>query len=171
MLKRADIEDYYRLDATCYSIEIYLKPLTPKDFKNVIVNKIKYYCSKDKVSWLAVYSTTNGKTAQQTVIKTGKRGRPKKSVKGIKEAGHVHCVIKGTAEKSAYSTVQKIKKSIDKTYGRKASKIISKGNTDHAYYFMFYSFRQADIVRSGGDFDFMQYVKDFDRYNERELFS
>ena len=153
--------DYYRLDANCYSVEIYQKPLTEHDFL-VIAEKMKYYCRKDGVSWLAVYSTTDSDTAQQTAERTGKRGRPKKLVQGTKIDGHTHNIIVGTKEKSAYSTAQQIKKSIDKKYNRKICKVVSKGNSDHAYNDMKYCLKQADVVRTGGDFDFYQYIADHD---------
>lgn len=149
--------DYYRLRANCYSIEIYQRPLTEHDFL-VIAEKMKYYCRKNGDSWFAIYSTTDSKTARQKVVRTGKRGRPKKFVKGKKIEGHTHNIIIGTRDKSAYSTAQKIKKSIDKKYNRKVCKVVSKSNSAHAYNFMKYCLKQADIVRTGGDFDFAEYI-------------
>ena len=159
-----DYFDYYRLDATAYSIEIYQKPLTERDFL-VIAEKMKYYCRKDGASWLAVYSTTDSKDAEQAVERTGKRGRPRKIVQGTKIDGHIHNIIVGTAEKSAYSTAHAIKKSIDKKYKKPACRVVSKGNNAHAYNDMCYCLRQADVVRTGGDFDFAEYIAEHDFFS------
>lgn len=162
--KIADYFEYYRIDATAYSIEIYQKPISEHDFL-VIVEKMKYYCRKDGVSWLAVYSTTDSKDAEQEVIRTGKRGRPCKNVQGTKIEGHTHNIIVGTTEKSAYTTAHAIKKSIDKKYKKKVCMVKSKGNTAHAYHDMCYCLRQADIVRTGGDFDFNKYIAEHDFFS------
>ena len=160
----ADYYEYYRLDATAYSIEIYQKSLTEHDFLT-IVEKLKYYCRKAGISWLAVYSTTDSENAEQAVIRTGKRGRPRKIVQGTKIGGHIHNIIVGTAEKSAYSTAHAIKKSIDKKYQKKACRVVSKGDNAHAYNDMCYCLRQADIVRTGGDFDFTKYIAEHDLFS------
>lgn len=157
--------DYYRLDANAYSIEVYVQGINQKDFRDIFCNKFGYYCRKDGVSWLAVYSTTESQDAEQTVIRTGKRGRPRKIVQGTKIDGHIHNVIIGTKEKSAYSTAQQIKKSIDKKYNRKICKVVSKGNSDHAYNDMKYCLKQADVVRTGGNFDFDQYITEHDFFS------
>lgn len=159
-----DFYDYYKIDANCYGLEVYQTPLTEKDFLQ-IVEKLKYYCKKDKVSFLAVFSTTASNTAEQAVEHTGKRGRPRKIVHGDKVDAHVHLSIVGTKEKSAYSTAQKVKKSIDKKYEKPVCQVQSKGNTVHAYNYIAYSLRQADMIRTGGDFDFRQYVATHDLFS------
>ena len=159
-----DYFDYYRIGATAYSIEIYRKPLTEKDYLT-ICEKLKYYCRKDGVSWLAVYSTTDSKDAEQIIERTGKRGRPRKIVQGTKIDGHIHNIIVGTAEKSAYSTAHAIKKSIDKKYKKPACRVVSKGDNAHAYNDMRYCLRQADVVRTGGDFDFAEYIAEHDFFS------
>lgn len=160
-----DYFDYYRLDATAYSVEIYLQGITEKDFTDIFCNKFGYYCRRDGVSWLAVYSTTDSKDAEQTAIHTGRRGRPRKIVQGTKKDGHIHNIIVGTAEKSAYSTAHAIKKSIDKKYQKKVCKVVSKGDNAHAYNDMCYCLRQADVVRTGGDFDFAKYIAEHDFFS------
>lgn len=160
--------DYYKLPAVCYSIEIYKTPLSISEFENMIVERLKYYGRRDGVSWLAVYSTTDSKNAKQAVERTGKRGRPRKVVKGKKVEGHAHVLIIGNKEKSAYSTAQTVKNSIDKKYqyyNKKMSKVVSKGDNAHAYNFMEYSMKQADTVRTGGEFDFANYLKEHEYFS------
>ena len=152
--KITDYNVYYKLYANCYSIHIYQSPLSKHDFKNIIVQKIRYHCRKGGFSWLAVYSTTDSKTARSAAVRTGRRGRPKKIIQGKKEDGHIHNIIIGTKERSARSTVHEIKDSLDKKYKRKICQVISKGNDDHAFNFMDYCLRQADIIRTSNDFDF-----------------
>lgn len=162
----------YSIGTNCYSIYIYQKPLSEHDYF-VIVEKIKYYCGKGGFSWLAVYSTTESKTARSAAVRTGKRGRPKKSIQGKKEDGHIHNIIVGTKEKSAHSIAHKIKDSLDKKYKRKICSVISKGNcdiskgeSDHAYNVMSYCMKQADIIRTGGDFDFKENMARHDYFKD-----
>ncbi len=159
-----DYFDYHRLDSTAYSIEIYQKPLSENDFLT-LCEKIKYYCRKNGISWLAVFSTTDSKDARQVKVSTGKRGRPRKIVQGTKVDGHIHNIVIGNSEKSAYSTAHEIKKSIDKKFKKKVCKVVSKGDNVHAYNDISYCLRQADIIRTGGDFDFQGYV------DSRDFFS
>ncbi len=156
-----DLLDYYRLDSNCYSIEIYVTPMTKHDYF-VLREKFRYYCKKKCISWIAVYSTTDSATAKQTVIHTGKRGRPHKIVQGVEVDGHIHNLFIGNANTSAYSTVHTIKQSIDKLYHKSVCKVTSKGRDIHAYNTMAYCFKQADTTRTGGDFDFKGYVKSHD---------
>ena len=162
--KLTEYFDYYRLDASAYSIEIYQRPLTEHDYL-MICEKLKYYGRKDGVSWLCVYSTTDSKDAEQKVIHTGKRGRPRKAVQGTKIDGHTHCLVIGNKNKSAYSTAQNVKKSIDKKYSKPVCRVVSKGDNAHAYNDMCYCLRQADIVRTGGDFDFDNYIAEHDFFS------
>lgn len=149
------------LEAVLYSLYVNITPLSRDEF-NHIARRIRYFCEKDGMSWLACYSTTDSKTAKQDSIKTGKRGRPRKSVTGVKIDGHVHACVKGTNEKSAYSTAQKIKKDLDLHYWKKICTVESKGPCTgaHAKNTISYNFGQSDITRSGGDFDFMEYAKE-----------
>lgn len=156
-----DFFDYFKLDATVYSVEIYKTPLSLKEFLQ-LVEKFKYYCRKNDISWMLIYSTTDSKSAELITKRTGKRGRPCKTVKGNKIDGHIHSALIGNSSKSAYSTANIIKNSIDKKYnsrGIKCSKTVSKGNSYHAYEFIKYCMKQADIERTGGDFDFRAYVQ------------
>ncbi len=157
------ILDYFRLQANCYCIEIYATPLSIQDYL-VICEKIRYYCKKDGISWMAVYSTTDSNTAKSTVIHTKKRGRPQKVIQGKKVDGHIHNLFIGNENKSAYSTVNQIKKSLDKKYKKPICKVVSKGRDYHAYNTMCYNLKQADIVRTGGDFDFKEYVNSHDLF-------
>lgn len=157
-----DFLDCFNLNANVYSVEIYKTPLLKKEFLQ-LVEIFKYHCRKDGISWMIVYSTTESKSAEQTTERTGKRGRPRKTVSGNKIEGHIHSTLIGDSAKSAYSTACGIKESIDKkykNYGKRISKVVSKGNSYRAYTFMKYCMKQADIIRTGGDFDFKEYVMD-----------
>lgn len=163
-----DFVEYYKVGATAYSVEIYVTPLSVDDYKT-IVEKFKYYGKRDGVSWQAIYSTTDSDTAKQTVNKTGRVGRPRKIVNGQKIDGHTHNIILGNANKSAHGTAQAIKKSIDKSYARKGKKtkvckVVSISDGEHFYNKVGYDLRQADIIRTGGDFDFEEYYNTHDRY-------
>ncbi len=152
--------DWLSVNLSSYRIEIYLQGLTEKEFL-ALVGKIKYYCGKDGVSWLAVYSSTNSDTARITYKKTGKRGRPRKQIEGADELPHIHALITGTEDKSAKQTALKIKKSIDKRYktlGKKISKVRSvSGRGDHFATTIHYDLKQADNYRTGGSFDYIGY--------------
>lgn len=160
---RFSLNDYL-LDANCYRIWIFQKPLTVDDYYT-LTKKFKYYCGKHGVSFLAVYSTTESDTARQAAVHTGKRGRPKKIVTGEKTDGHMHCIIKGTKDKSAYSATQEIEKSLNKKFKRNICKVDSLGKGNHAYNFINYCWKQADVFRTGGDFDYKHYLKKYDYFS------
>lgn len=161
--KLTDWIDFYRLPSNVYSLELFVTQLTPKEYFG-FVEKLRYYTKKDGVSYLSVFSTTSSESAKVVITHTQKRGRPRKEIVGEKVAGHSHTIIMGTPEKSAYSTAKIIKKSVDKKYQKRVMKIVSLGrDTDHTYNMIGYCFRQAEIVRSGGNFDFKAY------YDERSI--
>ena len=142
----------YLLDSTIYAVYLY-REITEKEYLQ-ICGILRYYCRRDNVNWLAVFSTTESKSAELKYKKTGKRGRPKKQVFGKKVAGHTHISVKGKKGKSAYKTAQIIKRAFNKKYHKPISRIISKGNSIDARVWIGYTLKQADILRSGGDFDF-----------------
>lgn len=145
------LSDYF-LDSPIYAVYLY-REITEKEYLQ-ICGIIRYYCRKENTSWLAIFSTTESKSAEIKQIKTGKRGRPKKQISGKKVAGHTHISVKGKKEKSAYKTAQIIKRAFNKKYHRPISKIVSKGNSIDARIWLGYTLKQGDILRSGGDFDF-----------------
>lgn len=161
--KILDFLSYYKTGACAYSVHIYVKPLTESDYKT-IVEKFKYHCRRDGVSWLTVFSTTESESAEQTTIKTGKAGRPKKQVKGKKIDGHIHNVLLGSAKLSARKTALALKKSIDKKAAKKVCKVEHIGDGLHFYNTVKYNLKQADIVRTGGAFDFKGYVESHKGY-------
>jgi len=142
----------FLLDSPIYAVYLY-REITEKEYLQ-ICGIMRYYCRRDNVNWLAVFSTTESKSAELKYKKTGKRGRPKKQVFGKKVAGHTHISVTGKKEKSAYKTAQVIKRAFNKKYHKPISRIISKGNSIDARIWIGYSLKQADIQRSGGDFDF-----------------
>ena len=144
-----------KLPAAVYAIYIFQTGLTERDFL-AISAKLRYYANLDDVSWLAVYSTTESQSVQNKPQNNGKRGRPKKNVVGKKVNPHCHLTVVGTKEKSAYNTAVRFKKSVDKKRGKKITRVVSKGDSFDARIWIGYCLKQADILRSGGDFDFQQ---------------
>lgn len=142
----------FLLDSPIYAVYLY-REISEKEYLQ-ICGIIRYYCRKDNVNWLAIFSTTESKSAELKYIKIGKRGRPKKQVFGKKVAGHTHISVTGKKEKSAYKTAQVIKRALNKKYHKPICRIVSKGNLIDARVWIGYTLKQADILRSGGDFDF-----------------
>ena len=145
-----------KLPAAVYAIYIFQTGLTERDFL-AISAKLRYYANLDDVSWLAVYSTTESQSVQNKPQNNGKRGRPKKNVVGKKVNPHCHLTVVGTKEKSAYNTAVRFKKSVDKKRGKKICRVVSKGDSFDARIWIGYSLKQADFLRSGGDFDFAEH--------------
>lgn len=145
----------FKLPAVIYAVYLFETNLTEREFL-AIAAKLRYYANMDGVSWLAVYSSTESATAQSKPQKNGKRGRPKKFIYGKKTNTHCHLSLVGTKEKSAYSTAVKFKKSVDKKRGRKICRVVSKGDSYDGRVWIGYSLKQADFLRSGGDFDFQR---------------
>ena len=144
-----------KLPAAVYAIYLFETGLTEREFL-AIAAKLRYYANLDGVSWLAVYSTTESQSVQNKPQNNGKRGRPKKNVVGKKVNPHCHLTVVGTKEKSAYNTAVRFKKSVDKKRGKKICRVVSKGDSFDARIWVGYSLKQADILRSGGDFDFQR---------------
>lgn len=145
-----------KLPAAVYAIYIFQTGLTEREFL-AICSKLRYYATRDGVSWLAVYSTTESNSVQNKPLRNGKRGRPKRRICGKKTSSHCHLSVAGNKAKSAYSTAIKFKKAVDKKRGRKICRVISKGNQLDARIWLGYCLKQADIIRSGGDFDFAEH--------------
>ena len=143
----------FQLPARIYAVYLFETGLTEREFL-AIAAKLRYYANMDGVSWFAVYSSTESATAQSKPQKNGKRGRPKKFIYGKKTNPHCHLSLVGTKEKSAYNTAVRFKKSVDKKRGKKICRVVSKGDSFDARIWVGYSLKQADFLRSGGDFDF-----------------
>ena len=143
----------FKLPARIYAVYLFETGLTEREFL-AISAKLRYYANLDGVSWLAVYSTTESRTAQNKTKNNGKRGRPTKQIIGKKVSPHCHISLVGTKSKSAYSAAIRFKNAVDKKRGRKVCRVVSKGNSYDARIWVGYSLKQADILRSGGDFDF-----------------
>lgn len=144
-----------KLPARIYAVYLFETGLTEREFL-AIAAKLRYYANLDGVSWLAVFSTTESCTAESKPYKSGTRGRPTKQIIGKKVSSHCHLSVVGTKEKSAYNTAVRFKKSVDKKRGKKICKIVSKGDSFDARIWIGYCLKQADILRSGGDFDFQR---------------
>ena len=148
----------YGIENTAYSLEIVVFPMSYKDYLRIVA-QIRYYCKNDNVSWICGYSTTDSKSAKIIIDRKGKIGRPKKKILGKKVAGHCHNTFVG-AEKSCFKTVEKIKKAIDKKHNKKICKIVSLGNNVHFFNTIGYIEKQSDIIRTGGNFNFLKYYKE-----------
>ena len=144
-----------KLPARIYAVYLFETGLTEREFL-AIAAKLRYYANLDGVSWLAVYSTTESQSVQNKPQNNGKRGRPKKNLVGKKVNPHCHLTVVGTKEKSAYNTAVRFKKSVDKKRGKKITRVVSKGDSFDARIWIGYCLKQADILRSGGDFDFQR---------------
>ena len=142
-----------KIPAVVYGLYLFETNLTKRDYL-AIAAKLRYYANLDGVSWLAVFSTTESCTAKSKPYKSGTRGRPTKQIIGKKVSSHCHLSVVGTKEKSAYNTAVRFKKSVDKKRGKKICKIVSKGDSFDARIWIGYCLKQADVLRSGGDFDF-----------------
>ena len=143
----------FELPAVVYGLHLFETNLTKREFL-AIAAKLRYYANMDGVSWLAVYSSTESATAQRKTHNNGKRGRPKKYVVGKKVNSHCHLSLIGTPIKSAYSAAIRFKNAVDKKSRRKIARVVSKGDSYDARIWIGYCLKQADILRSGGDFDF-----------------
>ena len=144
-----------KIPAVVYGLYLFETNLTKRDYL-AIAAKLRYYANLDGVSWLAVYSTTESQSVQNKPQNNGKRGRPKKYVSGKKVTPHCHLSVIGSPTKSAYSTALKFKNAVDKKRGKKICRVVSKGDSFDARIWIGYSLKHADILRSGGDFDFQQ---------------
>ena len=144
-----------KIPAVVYGLYLFETNLTKRDYL-AIAAKLRYYANLDGVSWLAVFSTTESCTAESKPYKSGTRGRPTKQIIGKKVSSHCHLSVVGTKEKSAYNTAVRFKKSVDKKRGKKITRVVSKGDSFDARIWIGYCLKQADILRSGGDFDFQQ---------------
>lgn len=145
----------YSLSSPIYAVYCF-RELNEKEFYQ-ICGILRYHCNRDKISWLAVFSLTESKSAKRQAVKTGLRGRPKIEVSGKKVAGHAHISLVGSKTQSAYKTAIRIKSALDKKYQKPVAKVVSKGKDFDSCVWLGYCFKQASICRSGGDFDFEKY--------------
>lgn len=145
----------FTLETPIYSV-YFFKEISEKEFFQ-LCGILRYHCNRDNISWYAVYSTTESKTARRQAVKTGLRGRPKLEVRGKKVGGHTHVSLVGNRTQSANKTAIRIKKSLDKKYKKPICRIVSKGANFDACEWLGYCFKQASICRGGGDFDFEKY--------------
>ena len=117
---------------------------------NNISMRMTRLCKKKfpSISFYAVTSKTSGKNARKTIVKTGRRGRPKLSITGDKALPHIHIAVYG--EKSATFC-----KRFTSSINRKAGKIIAKyEKVDVDIAFLGYIYRQGYMVRKYGALDF-----------------
>ena len=103
------------------------------------------------VSFIMGLSTSESDSCHKVVVKTGKRGRPKKIVEGKKVAPHIH--IAGVGKK-VNPALKMVKDKIDKKFIARAGVKVSKISPLTGLCFVDYIDSQADSCRSVGDFDF-----------------
>lgn len=150
--KYADMQEV-KLPAVLYSIELYVTEPTDNDIK-AFKNALRYQQQKEPfISWFVAVSDTESDTAVKTKKKTGKPGRPKTVVTGSKVEKHVHVGVIGDKAHSAYSAAKRVGSSMNKRFGKKATRVIAMQGAG----FIAYSYKQANSFQTGGDFDFSQY--------------
>jgi hypothetical protein len=138
----------------CYVVEKYKRDMTSKEIRaihDILINTVKKYSG---VSFLLADSTTDNKTANKYKEYTGKKGRPKRIVEGVKTLRHTHIRLIGNKSISANKAAERVKERINKRYKDKLSRSYSRGTGQHAVNDLAYCFRQADHVYKSGDFDF-----------------
>ena len=148
--------DYYT-GRTGYQIW-FLNDLSEQEFIQ-LTEMFRYHCRKNNVSWLCGFSSTSSDSAKIEYIHTGKRGRPKKEIIGDSVDPHMHNILIGSPEKSAYSTAHEIERAIKRKHGEKSCQVHSVSDGQHLCRRIEYITRQSDIYRSGGDFDFKEYYE------------
>lgn len=143
-----------------YVVEFYRTGINDKQF-NAIKRRLFGICDELGVSCLLVSSTHKSNEKLKTVyIKTNGAGRPKKIIDGDEVDRHIHNCFVG---KNAHKAATKSKKYLDKNFtnkGTNVSQIKCVSDTDcHASNYINYCYRQADCVRTFGDFDFEKHTK------------
>lgn len=130
-----------------------------------IYESLRYYCRRDGVSFLAGYSTDDSDWSYVTSIKNGKPGRNKTIIVSDKKVDpHPHLLILGSTDKSGYKTAKDYKESVDKYYMSKGfltklCRVRSVPDGKDLWDAVDYIYRQSFPIRSGGDFDFKDYLK------------
>ena len=152
---RFRIKDFLAM-RTAYQIYLFVPSLPFEEYKQ-IVEQFRYHCRKSDVSWMCGFSTTSSDDAHAEYIRTGKRGRPKKMIVGSGVDAHLHDLLVGTESKSAYSTANKLCKLLNKKYGKRVAQVHSVSDGEHLCNSIRYITRQANVMRSGGAFDFEAY--------------
>lgn len=157
-----EYEDFITLPATVYGIDVFnpKEGLTQQDIFSILNTLHRYRAAYLFVSFLLVTSTTDA--VRREVIRTGKRGQPKKVPVGKKVPQHVHIAVIGDEQHSAYTYKEAVQEAINKRladgkFRIKSTKDESKGHKEHAANYIGYCFRQADSVRTAGEFNFYRY--------------
>ena len=139
-----------------------------------LVTKLRRLCKEYKgLSFMLVSSTTKStKTDNRMSVYTGKAGRPKKIVSGIKVGQHIHCLIISENESVDASLIKKeIAKYMKKRMKKRPN--LKQYDTEPVWKdglpIVKYMSYQADSTHFGGDFDFQYYMEDSYHMNHEEL--
>ena len=138
-----------------------------------LLTQLRRLCKKYKgLSFMLVSSTTKSdKRDNRIPLYTGKAGRPKRIVKGIKVGQHIHCLIISENEDIDASF---IKKEIVRYLRNRMKKRPNLKQYDTTPVWkdglpiVKYMSNQADSMHFGGDFDFKYFMEDsyFQKHNE-----
>lgn len=142
-----------------YAVELYKTPISDKEFE-AIRRRVFAICNDEDCSCLLISSSTaSNKNLRRVCIRTDRPGKPKKVIIGDTVPKHIHMGIVG---KHAHKAATKSKTYFDKKFGKndkKVSRIQCLSDIDcHSRNFIDYCYRQADCVRTCGDFDFEKYT-------------
>jgi hypothetical protein len=168
-----EYNEFTKIEAVVYFLEVYhdsAKGLDKKD-KISILNTLKRYQKQHQgCSYLYVESTKKNVSHRQR-IKTGKPGRPKEIPIGTNVVPHVHIVMIGNANESAYTFGKKVEKAVAGRLRKngligKRTKLNNFDSNEDAINFIAYSLRQADLRNAKGSFDFYK----FDQIETRNYF-
>lgn len=147
------------LPAKLYQINLYITNLSDKEMRSIL--DILGFATKKYpyLSYLLTDSTSEGQTSVKTVLRDGKKGRPRRRVEGGKKVPrHAHIRLLGAkiGEKnySARKAVLYVKERLNKRFKSGSCNFTSIGNGQHAVNDITYCFRQADRYYTGGDFCF-----------------
>lgn len=147
-------KDFEKFPSTVYAIYLYKTALTPQDIM-AIQNKLRRCKIKyPYISYLLVTSNTDSKYCKIRKIRLkNKKGRPKEVVLGNKVPLHIHLVILGDHEHSAYKCAKDIQRMINKRFNKNICTFHSKSYLKKAKNFVNYSLKQANTINKCGIFD------------------
>lgn len=114
---------------------------------------------KDNTSFLLCDSSTDSIGCDSEYIKTGKRGRPKKTVLGKKVGRHIHGILI-SQDQSADAIKNDLTEYIQKRRKRNSTLKQQKVSELNQMYIVKYITRQADHIYQSNDFDFDYFNND-----------
>jgi hypothetical protein len=104
-----------------------------------------------EASFFLGLSSTDSQDCSEKKLKTGKAGRPKKIIEGKKVNKHIH--IAGTGKKIC-PAMSFVKERLDKKFELESDGPVCKIESWKGINAVAYIYKQADKIRTVGDFDF-----------------